>query len=109
MIKDPATRAAAHGFPPLNNPPAKRLTYKAAAHIVANQSWFTDQTVADARQAVARAKERVEYWVHITWSAIIVVVGTLLGVGLASVCGLVGYFIIGPPVVSLGHMIGLLP
>ena len=61
----------------------------------------------------ARAKvilsDRVEYWVHITWSAIIVVVGILLGVGLAAICGLAGYFIIGPPIVFFGHMIGILP
>ena len=65
----------------------------------------------------ARAKiilsERVDYWVHITWSVIIVVVGTLLGVGLTAIGGLmgalVGYFIIAPLAVSFGHMIGLLP
>ena len=102
-------RAAKHGFPPLNDPHIRRLTYREAAHIIANPACFRASTVIVARQTVAMAKDRVEYWVHITWSAIIVVVGILLGVGLASICRLVGYFLIGPLVVSFGHMIGVLP
>ena len=79
---------------------------------------MTDERDTNRRSAIdaamnARAKmllsEHVDYWVHITWSAIIVVVGILLGVGLASICGLVGYFLIGPLAVSFGHMIGVMP
>ena len=74
-----------------------------------NFRWQVEAAIGGMLADEARRSERVDYWVHITWSAIIVIVGTLLGVGLTALVGLVGYFIFGTSAGSLSHMIGLLP